>query len=94
MDSSSSEEDEEYRAPYPKYDEEHPHPRTGERERETYGSGETVLYERQADGSLKIISIKSKLTKSQKNNQRRRKKKQAERYERECQERMDEWDRA
>ena len=89
LDSSSSEE-EEYRAPYPVYDEKHPHPRTGERERETYGSGETVLYERQADGSLKILSIKSKLTKSQKNNQRRRKRKQAERYERECQARMDE----
>ena len=89
LDSSSSEE-EEYRAPYPVYDEKHPHPRTGERERETYGSGEIVLYERQADGSLKILSIKSKLTKSQKNNQRRRKRKQAERYERECQARMDE----
>ena len=76
------------------YDEEHPHPRTGERERETYGSGETVLYERQADGSLKVLPGKAKLTKSRKNNQRRRKKKQAERYERECQERMDEWDRA
>ena len=52
-----------------------------------------MLYERQADGNLKILSIKSKLTKSQKNNRRRRMKKQAERAERECQARMDEWRR-